>query len=91
MTTGADPINDTHRARFLLPGLMRCGCRGAGYTIIRKDRYGCATRRHKGTCDNGRTKPAGERLVAPGLVAGFIAAFQEEVDVLRREKESLVP
>ncbi len=44
-----------YRARFLLSGLLTCGCCGGGYTIIGKDRYGCATRRGKGTCDNGRS------------------------------------
>ena len=79
----------THRARFLLSGLMRCGCCGGGYTIIGKDRYGCATRRQKGTCDNGRTitrqqiearvfDGLKERLLAPDLVAEFVSAVQEE-------------
>ena len=50
-----DLLNAAHRPRFLLSGRMRCGCCGGGYTIIGKDRYGCATRRQKGTCDNART------------------------------------
>ena len=44
-----------YRSRFLLSGLLTCGCCGGGYTIIGKDRYGCATRRGKGTCDNSRS------------------------------------
>ena len=28
---------------------------GGGYTIVAADRYGCATRRSKGTCDNSST------------------------------------
>ncbi|WP_460452625.1 recombinase zinc ribbon domain-containing protein, partial [Alsobacter sp. SYSU BS001988] len=83
-------LNATHRARFLLSGLLRCGCSGGGYTVIGKDRYGCATRRQKGACDNGRTITrqeigsrvlAGlkERLLAPDLVAAFMTALQGEL------------
>jgi site-specific DNA recombinase len=59
-------------------------------TVIGKDRYGCATRRQKGACDNGRTITrqeigsrvlAGlkERLLAPDLVAAFMTAVQGEL------------
>jgi hypothetical protein len=59
-------------------------------TVIGKDRYGCATRRQKGACDNGRTITrqeigsrvlAGlkERLLAPDLVAAFMTALQGEL------------
>ncbi|WP_460452535.1 recombinase zinc ribbon domain-containing protein [Alsobacter sp. SYSU BS001988] len=83
-------LNATHRARFLLSGLLRCGCCGGGYMVIGKDRYGCATRRQKGACDNGRTITrqeiesrvlAGlkERLLAPDLVAAFMTALQGEL------------
>jgi DNA invertase Pin-like site-specific DNA recombinase len=45
-------LNRAHRRRFLLSGLLVCGSCGGGYTIIGPDRYGCATRRSKGTCSN---------------------------------------
>ena len=48
-------LNRAHRRRFLLSGLLVCGCCGGGYTIMAKDRYGCAGRRSKGTCANDRT------------------------------------
>lgn len=48
-------LNRAHRRRFLLAGLLTCGCCGAGYTIMAKDRYGCAGRRAKGTCTSERT------------------------------------
>jgi hypothetical protein len=48
-------LNRAHRRRFLLSGLLVCGCCGAGYTIMAKDRYGCAGRRSKGMCNNDRT------------------------------------
>ena len=48
-------LNRAHRRRFLLSGLLKCGCCGAGFTIVAQDRYGCAARRSKGTCDNNVT------------------------------------
>ncbi len=53
--TSGNPLNGAHRRRFLLSGLLVCGVCGGGYTIIGKDRYGCAARRDKGTCANART------------------------------------
>ena len=32
------PLNETHRPRFLLSGLLTCGICGGGYTITAKDR-----------------------------------------------------
>jgi site-specific DNA recombinase len=45
-------LNRAHRRRYLLSGLIVCGCCGGAYTIVGPDRYGCATRRSKGTCSN---------------------------------------
>jgi hypothetical protein len=92
----SNALNELHRARFLLSGLMRCGCCGGGYTIIGKDRYGCAARKQKGTCNNGRTisrqaiearvfDGLKDRLLAPDLVAEFMTAMQDELGALRRE------
>ena len=88
-------LNDAHRPRFLLSGLLQCGCCGGGYTITGKDRYGCATRKQKGTCDNGTTisrqeiearvlTGLKERLLEPSLVADFIKGIQEELEEQRR-------
>jgi hypothetical protein len=49
---GGNALNRAHRHKFLLSGLLKCGCCGGGFTIVGKDRYGCATHRTKGTCDN---------------------------------------
>ncbi len=79
----------THRQKFLLSGLITCGSCGGGYTIIGADRYGCATRRGKGTCDNGHTitrqaieaRVLGglkQRMLAPELVEEFVRAFADE-------------
>ena len=97
-TTG-NALNDLHRSKFLLSGLMRCGCCGGGYTVMGKDRYGCATRRQKGTCENNRTitrqeiegrvlEGLKERLLAPDLVAAFMAAMQDELAAKRRDRQA---
>jgi site-specific DNA recombinase len=91
-------LNRVHRRKFLLSGLLKCGRCGGGYTIVAQERYGCATRRSKGTCDNAATVTrqeiearvlAGlkERLMAPELVREFIHAFQEEANRTTAEHE----
>ena len=92
----SQPLNDMHRNKFLLSGLLTCGACGGGYTIIGRDRYGCATRRCKGTCDNGVTirRPVIEsrvlgglrdHMLAPDLVAEFVRAFAEEMAAAHRD------
>ncbi len=89
-------LNRAHRRRFLLSGLLVCGCCGAGYTIMAKDRYGCAGRRSKGMCSNDRTisrkevearilKALKQNLLTPELVAEFTRVYQEEVNRLTKE------
>jgi site-specific DNA recombinase len=89
-------LNAAHRRKFLLSGLLVCGCCGGGYTIITTDRYGCATHRGKGTCSNSRTirrqhlearvlSGLKERMLAPELVAEFVQAFTDELASLRAE------
>jgi site-specific DNA recombinase len=87
---GGNALNRAHRRHFLLSGLLVCGSCGGGYTIVGPDRYGCATRRSKGTCTNAL--PIGrhtledrvlsglkERMMAPELVAAFVGAFNTEM------------
>jgi DNA invertase Pin-like site-specific DNA recombinase len=84
-------LNRLHRRKFLLSELLVCGQCGGRYTVVGKDRYGCATRRAKGTCSNDRTitrqhieaRVLGglkDKLIAPQLVAEFVRAFQEEIN-----------
>lgn len=40
------------RPKYLLTGLMKCGCCGGGFSKANHNRYGCSTRANKGTCDN---------------------------------------
>jgi site-specific DNA recombinase len=42
-------LNRVLRRQFLLSGLLTCGQCGGGYTVMARDRYGCAARRSKGT------------------------------------------
>ncbi|WP_084587814.1 recombinase family protein [Devosia riboflavina] len=46
------PLHSHNRPRYLLTGLMRCGCCGGGYTVEGRKRVRCANRMNKGTCDN---------------------------------------
>ena len=72
---------------------------GGGYTVIGKDRYGCATRRQKGTCDNPRTitrqqietrvlDGLKERLLAPELVAAFVSEVQAQLGQDRQRSKA---
>jgi hypothetical protein len=92
-------LNRAHRRRFLLSGLLVCGCCGGGYTIVGLDRYGCATRRSKGTCSNalmiGRKEieervlgGLRERMMAPALVVAFIDEFNAELRRLTSDVEA---
>jgi site-specific DNA recombinase len=88
-------LHATHHVRFLLSGLLQCGVCGGGYTIVGRDRYGCATRRQKGMCQNSRTVTRQEiesrvlsglkgRLLAPELVEEFVREFNAELERHRR-------
>jgi site-specific DNA recombinase len=95
---GGNALNRAHRRRFLLSGLLVCGACGGAYTIVGLDRYGCATRRSKGTCSNalviGRQEAeervlAGlkDRMMAPELVVVFIEEFNAELRRIAKASE----
>jgi DNA invertase Pin-like site-specific DNA recombinase len=92
-------LNRLHRRKFLLSELLVCGSCGGRYTVVGKDRYGCATRRAKGTCSNDKTitrqrietRVLGglrDKLMAPELVAEFIRAYQEEFNAAAKTAAS---
>lgn len=98
-TEEGQALNRAHRRRFLLSGLLKCSVCGGGYTIVAKDRYGCAARRTQGICDNSRTivrreiearvlVGLKERLLTPDLVETFLAEYHEETNRLRRESDA---
>ena len=93
------PLNDLHRPRFLLSGLLTCGICGGGFTITAKDRYGCARRSRQGTCSNSRGIKRQElerrvldglrsSLVTPDLVGEFIAEYQAEWNRIQGERHA---
>lgn len=93
------PLNDTHRPRFLLSGLLTCGICGGGYTVTAKDRYGCARRGRQGTCSNSRGIQRQElerrvldglrtSLVTPELIAEFVDEYRAEWNRLQSERRA---
>ncbi|CAO3453610.1 Recombinase [Azospirillum argentinense] len=88
-------LNRVHRRRFLLSGVLVCGVCGGRYTIMGKDRYGCAGHRNSGTCPNDRTisRQTIENRVLAGLKerllgADVVAAFIEEMVVAHRREQA---
>ena len=94
---------ELQRPRYLLSGLMKCGCCGASYTKSGLHRFGCAAARDRATCENHLTLHieeieaailAGlkERLMEPALFHEFAREFTAEVNrqrsALAREKET---
>ena len=92
-------LNRVHRAQYVLSGLLECSCCGGAYAIMGKNRYGCSTRKNKGTCDNKTTITrqalesrvlAGIKrgLLAPELVEGFVARVTEQLAARRATARS---
>ncbi|WP_128255488.1 recombinase family protein [Falsirhodobacter deserti] len=82
---------ERRKPRFLLTGLVKCGCCGGGFSTIAKDRFGCSNSRNKGTsvCSNrtgisrqeleGRILIAlSDRLMDPDLVKVFAEEYIAE-------------
>ena len=91
---GQARLNGTHRPKFVLSGLLRCSVCSGGYTIMAKDRYGCATHIKAGTCSNGNTitrlalerrvlDALRDKMMAPDAMAEFILAYNTEVAAVR--------
>jgi len=92
----APKIERAHRPRYLLSGLLTCGCCGAGYIMISDTRYGCSAARNRGTCANRKTitREAVEtrvlnglqnRLMHPDLIREYITTWQKEMQKERQE------
>jgi hypothetical protein len=88
-----------NRPRFLLSGLLICGCCDGKYSIIGKERYGCRNHFRQGTCSNNRTIRrdlieqrvlAGlrEKLVSPETVADGVRAFIETTNRENHERRA---
>ena len=83
------PAHKSRRAKRLLSGLLRCGQCGGAFTIVRPEKYGCATHREKGTCANSRQISIDQlerrvlsgikkHLFDPELLAEFVREFHRE-------------
>ena len=95
--TGATRPERAKRPHYLLSGLMKCGCCGGGFTLVGRDRYGCANARNRGTCDNRLTIARQDiehmvldglkgRLLHPDLIAEFVAEYQAEYNRLMAQE-----
>ena len=95
----ANRLNDTHRPRHLLSGLLHCGVCGGPYAMRGQDRYGCSNHVMNGSCANGRGIArtiledrvlAGlkDRLIAPEAAAEAMRAYAEETNRLNRERRA---
>ena len=87
-------LNTAHRPVYLFSGLLKCGCCGGSYTLMNKTKYGCASSRNKGTCDNRsliKRDVVEERvwgglktkLLDPAMLAEFVAEYQREWNKLQ--------
>lgn len=83
------PPHQARRPRHLLSGKVRCGCCGASFTVIARDRLGCAGHRERGDCANGQRIGRAEvetrvlealrtRLAEPELIAAYVREYHEE-------------
>jgi hypothetical protein len=95
----ANTLVDRRRPKYLLAGLLKCGCCGSAYTLISKNLLGCAAARNKGTCSNRlnirvETLEASvvtglrTHLMDPALFKEFCEEFTREVNRLRVEKSA---
>jgi site-specific DNA recombinase len=94
-----NPLNTAKRPTHLLSGLLKCGCCGAGYTMMNKDKYGCSGARNRGTCENRRLIHRVEvedrvlgglrdKLMHPALLAEFISEYQRAWNEACRARNS---
>ena len=82
---------EQQRPRYLLSGLMKCGCCGANFTKYGANRFACAGSRDRGTCDNKLTIRGDElevsilaglqsRLMEPARFEQFAKLFVAEIN-----------
>ena len=90
------PLWKKNRPKSLLSNLTKCGCCGAGYTMMSANRIGCSAAREKGNCDNRLTIPREtvEQMVLNALCthlmdeascAEFCKEYTRRMNELRRE------
>jgi DNA invertase Pin-like site-specific DNA recombinase len=87
---------EQRRAHHVLTGKVFCGCCGGAFVALGRDYLGCTASRRQGICDNRRGIRRGAlealildalrtRLMAPDLVAEFVASFTAEWNRLQAQ------
>ena len=84
-------LNRRHRSQYLLSGLIKCGSCKSNFIIVGKDKYGCATRRTKGTCSNSHVlkRQDIETLVLDGLKEKLIEPVPSINSIRPRDRGSV--
>jgi hypothetical protein len=91
---------ERRRSRHLLSGLVRCQECGSRYAAVGRDYLACSAARGSGTCSNRQSIRRAalealildglrQRLMAPELVEEFVRAFQQEINLQRREDQAV--
>ncbi|WP_082395469.1 recombinase family protein [Sphingopyxis macrogoltabida] len=93
------PLQQTVRPKRLLSGLVKCGCCGSNYIVVRPERWGCSSHRDSGSaaCANERTIATADlerrvlgglsdRLLDPDLVSAFVKKYHAERAQRSREE-----
>ncbi len=98
-TNPSNPLARAKRTKHLFSGLLKCGCCGGSYTLMNKTKYGCASARNKGTCDNRKLikrESVEERILSglksklmhPEMLKEFVAEYHREWNRLNSESSS---
>ena len=81
------------RPKRLLSGLVECGLCGGTITVMGAERWGCSTRRNRGTCENGTTistrqleRRVLEALKSRMLTPEWVEEFMDEWRLLTEEE-----
>ena len=93
------PFWKKQRPKYLLSGLLKCGCCGGGFSKANHGRYGCSTARNKGTCGNKLkvdqfkletlvTDALKAHLMDPALCAVFCTEYAAQMNRMRSEKNA---
>ena len=96
----ADGFWNHQRPRYLLSGLMKCGCCGSNYTKYGANRFACAGSRDRATCNNSHTIRADvleesilaglkTRLMEPAQFEQFAKAFVAETNRQRMNAKAV--
>ena len=92
-------LASVRRHKHLFSGLLKCGWCNGSYTLMNKSKYGCASARNKGTCDNRKLIEREEvearilsglkgQLLRPELLAEFVTEYQREWNRLQNAVKS---